>query len=95
MVTFVRWSSDSLAREVRIQGARVSLLEQLTQTFVAREANSFTATTLSVALPDERATYRLRVDYLGVRPADTTIILRQGYTDTARVFLQSGRMVCS
>jgi hypothetical protein len=88
----VRWSSDSLSRELRLQGATITLQDSVTLAAIFSPIDPFAV--LQVVLPNPERRYRLRVGLLGVRPADTTIVLRQGYTDTAMIFLQASGVGC-
>lgn len=104
VVAFFRWSSDSLARKtpalpVRFELSSIAVwFDSAGYASVADTSNVLGADAAipKAVLVTREGSYRLLVRALGAAPLDTTLSIRAGFTDTARVFLQaSGVQMCS
>ena len=97
IIALLRWSSDSVTREtpvgavVRVTSVRTGIVTE--RRFDEDSVNQDGYLMLSVTLP--AGDNLLRVSRLRARGLDTTLTVRNRYTDTLRVFLQSvGVTVC-
>ena len=87
LIAIVTWSSDSLANKSRPMGALVRVSASEADIHVDKLVDSSRA--VHFLLPAEWP-YRLTVQLVGSQVLDTTFTLREGFADTARVFLQAG-----
>ena len=87
LFVIVQWSSDSLARESRPVGAVVELFRSDTSIRVTKMLDS--SSVLQAVVPSEGGV-RLRVRRLAAWRVDTSLVIRRGFIDTARVYLQYG-----
>ena len=93
LFVIVRWSSDSLAKQSRPVGAVFELTGPDTSARVVRMIDSSGVLNLVVAADGP---FHLRVRRIAGWRVDTSVVLRGGYVDTARVHLQYGGMrLCS
>ena len=88
LVVLLTWSSDSLARISRPYGGILEITDVRTQR--ATSATVDAVGNVAVSVSDTSDTYVIRVRSMGAQPLQDTVVLRRGYADTARAFLQSG-----
>ena len=94
LVVVLHWSSDSLDRVAKPPGAFVHLTD--TQTHFDTSQSVRTSGVLAVMLSVPQLSYHFQVRFIGANPVDTSLVVRRGYTDTARVFLQTSSVtICS
>ena len=88
LVGLLRWSSESLAVKSVPAGAvlRVSQPERQFDTSLVADS----AGLLAVDLPAGPTPYQVRVTLIGAQHATTSVIIRVGHSDTARVLLRHG-----
>ena len=98
LVAFFHWSSDSLARKAQPPTVRF----QLTSIAVRYDSGGYASVTdtsgfgsadsraSAATLQAPEGSYRFQVHALGAISLDTTVAIRRGFTDTARVSLQAG-----
>jgi hypothetical protein len=92
LILIVSWSSDSLARHSHPTNALVQI-DSTTRSFLVTDSAGRAG---AVELPVPPDSYRLLVRLIGSQTLDTAVPVRQGYPDTARVYLQSGGMtICA
>jgi hypothetical protein len=93
LVVLASWSSDSLARHSKPTFALLRISN--TNKDIA-EATDSSGGFKPVELPVPPNSYRLAVRLIAVQSLDTTVTVRHGFTDTVRVYLQSGGMrICA
>ena len=95
LVLFVRWSSDSLDQA---SGPLNGAIAQLTG--ISSHTDSTALLTRDSGGPPtvslRHGTYRVVVRHIGAVRLDTTILIREGYADTLRAYLQAnGFSICS
>ena len=88
LVVLLGWSSDSLARTSRPYGGIVEMSSLRTQ--VLTKANIATVDSVSLPVTDSSAAFVMKVRSIGAQPVQDTVVVRHGYVDTTRVYLQSG-----